>query len=93
MPRFVEVPRQRNSREENSEIKQGTVPESFEQNENRMGTERCGGPLGKEGRGSAWRGQESCEGEPTTKLIEDDDVTDARVYDRPVGEDLPEAHI
>ena len=33
---FVDVPRQRTSREENEEIKQGTVPESFQQNENRM---------------------------------------------------------
>ena len=33
---FVDVPRQRNSREENAEITQGTVPESFQQNENRM---------------------------------------------------------
>ena len=33
---FVDVPRQRNCREENAEITQGTVPESFQQNENRM---------------------------------------------------------
>lgn len=32
----VDVPRQRNSREENEEIKQGNVPESVQQNENRM---------------------------------------------------------
>ncbi|MEO7861034.1 MAG: transposase [Nitrospirales bacterium] len=33
---FVDVPRQRNSREENAEITQGNAPESFQQNENRM---------------------------------------------------------
>jgi hypothetical protein len=32
----VDGPRQRNSREENAEIKRGTGPESFQQNENRM---------------------------------------------------------
>ena len=29
---FVDVPRQRNSREENQEIKEGKVPESFKKN-------------------------------------------------------------
>jgi len=33
---FVDVPRQRNSREENEEIKLGKVPESFQENRNRL---------------------------------------------------------
>ena len=33
---FVEVPRQRNSREENKQIKEGNIPESFEENPHKM---------------------------------------------------------
>jgi len=33
---FVEAPRQRNSRKENAEIKEGRIPEAFQENENRL---------------------------------------------------------
>lgn len=38
---FVNVPRQRNSREENDAIKQGNTPESFEENKNKRAQKDC----------------------------------------------------
>jgi len=38
---FVNVPRQRNSREENDAIKQGNTPESFDENKNRKAQKDC----------------------------------------------------
>jgi transposase, IS5 family len=32
---FIEVPKQRNKREENSQIKKGEIPEDFEKNPNK----------------------------------------------------------
>jgi IS5 family transposase len=38
---FVNVPRQRNNREENAQIKQGRIPESFEANANKKAQKDC----------------------------------------------------
>ncbi len=52
---FVDVLRQRNRREENEEIKSGKVPESFQENENRLEQKDVEARWAKEGgRGSLW---------------------------------------
>ena len=87
----VDVPRQRNSREENEEIKQGTVPESFQQNENRMEQKDVAARWAKKGEDVHDGYKNHVKADRTTKLIEDDEVTDASVHDSQAVEDLVEA--
>lgn len=88
---FVDVPRQRNSREENAEIKQGKGPESFQQNENRMEQKDVGARWAKKGEEVHYGYKNHVKADRATKLIEDYEVTDASVHDRQVVEDLVEA--
>ena len=88
---FVEVPRQRNSREEHEEIQQGKVPESFQQNENRREQQDVAARWAKKGEDVHDGYKKHGKADRTTKLIEDDAVTDASVHDRQVVEDLVEA--
>ena len=86
----MEVPRQRNSREENEEIKQGKVPESFQKNENRMEQQDVAARRAKKGEDVHDGYKNHVKAGRTTKLIEDDAVTDARVHDSQAVEDLVE---
>lgn len=88
---FVDVPRQRNSREENEEIKQGNVPESFQQNENRMEQKDVEARWAKKGADVHYGYKNHVKADRTTKLIEDYAVTDAAVHDSQVVEGLVEA--
>jgi IS5 family transposase len=88
---FVDVPRQRNSREENAEIKQGKVPESFQQNENRMEQKDVAARWAKKGEEVHYGYKNHVKADRATKLIEDYEVTDASVHDSQVVEDLVEA--
>ena len=87
---FVDVPRQRNSREENEEIKQGKVPESFQQNENRMEQKDVAARWAKKGEEVHYGYKNHVKADRTTKLIEDYEVTDASVHDSQVVENLVE---
>ena len=87
---FVDVPRQRNSREENEEIKQGNVPESFQQNENRMEQKDMEARWVKKGADVHYGYKNHVKADRTTKLIEDYAVTDAAVHDSQVVEGLVE---
>ena len=87
----VDVPRQRNSREENGEIKQGTVPESFQQNENRLEQKEVAARWAKKGEDVHDGYKNHVKADQTTTLIEDDEVTDASVHDSQALEDLVEA--
>lgn len=88
---FVDVPRQRSSREENAEIKQGKVPESFQQNENRMEQKDVAARWAKKGEEVHYGYKNHVKADRATKLIEDYEVTDASVHDSQVVEDLVEA--
>ena len=84
---FVDVPRQRNSREENAEIKSGKVPESFEKNENRLEQKDVEARWTKKGEEVHYGYKDHVKADKTTKLIEDYEVTDASVHDsQPVGD-------
>ena len=87
---FVDVPRQRTSREENEEIKQGKVPESFQQNENRMEQKDVAARWAKKSEAGHDGYKNHVKADRTPKLIEDYDVTDASVHDSQVVEDLVE---
>jgi transposase, IS5 family len=86
----VDVPRQRNSREENAEIKQGKVPESFQQHENRREQNDVAARWAKKGEDVHDGYKNHVKADRTTKLIEDDEVTDASVHDSQTVEDLVE---
>ena len=88
---FVDVPRQRNSREENAEIKQGRVPESFQKNENRREQKDVAARWAKKGEDVHYGYKNHVKADRTTKLIEDYEVTDASVHDSQAVEDLVEA--
>ena len=86
----VDVQRQRKIREEHEEIKEGTVPESFQKNENRMEQQEVPARWAKKGEDVHDGYKNHVKADRTTKLIEDDAVTDARVHDSQAVEDLVE---
>lgn len=84
---FVDVPRQRNSREENAQIKSGEVPESFKEHENRLEQKDVEARWTKKGEEVHYGYKNHVKADKTTKLIEDYEVTDASVHDsQPVGD-------
>ena len=87
---FVDVPRQRNRREENEEIKSGKVPESFQENENRLEQKDVEARWAKKGEEVHFRYKDHVKTDRTTKLIEDYEVTDASVHDSQAMGDLVE---
>ena len=87
---FVDVPRQRNSREENEEIKLGKVPESFQENGNRLRQKDVEARWAKKGEEVHYGYKDHVKVDRTTKLIEDYEVTDACVHDSQAVEDLVE---
>jgi IS5 family transposase len=88
---FVDVPRQRNSREENAEIKRGKVPESFQQNENRLEQKDVAARWAKKGEEVHYGYKNHVKADQATKLIEEYEVTDASVHDSQAVKDLVEA--
>jgi len=88
---FVDVPRQRNSRDENQSIKCGQVPESFMKNENRLEQKDVEARWAKKGEEVHYGYKDHVKVDKTTKLIEDYEVTDASVHDSQAVGDLVEA--
>ncbi len=87
---FVDVPRQRNSREENEQIKAGEIPESFEENENRREQKDTDARWAKKGEEVHYGYKNHVKADSATKLIEDYEVTDASVHDSQAIPDLVE---
>jgi len=87
---FVDVPRQRNSREENEEIKAGKVPESLRENENQLRQKDVEARWAKKDEEVHYGYKNHVKADKTTKLIEDYAVTDASVHDSQAVEDLVE---
>lgn len=87
---FVDVPRQRNSREENAQLKSGEVPDSFRENENRLRQKDVEARWTKKGEEVHYGYKDHVKADKTTKLIEDYEVTDASVHDSQPVRDLVE---
>lgn len=85
---FVDVPRQRNSREDNEKIKNGGVPESFTKNENVGEQKDVDARWTKKGDETHYGYKDHVKADTKSKLIEDYVVTDASVHDSQVTEDL-----
>lgn len=85
---FVDVPRQRNSRDDNEKIKNDEVPESFKKNENIERQKDVEARWTKKGDEKHYGYKDHVKAEAKTKLIEDYVVTDASVHDSRVTDDL-----
>lgn len=85
---FVDVPRQRNSRDDNEKIKNGEVPEAFTKNENVGEQKDVDARWTKKGDEKHYGYKDHVKAEAKTKLIEDYVVTDASVHDSQVTDDL-----
>lgn len=87
---FVDVPRQRNSREENHIIKAGAVPIEFGKDENKLEQKDIEARWTKKGEEVHYGYKNHVKADKKTKLIEDYEVTDASVHDSQAVEDLIE---
>ncbi|MDR1675455.1 MAG: IS5 family transposase [Tannerella sp.] len=77
---FIEVPRQRNTREQTNEIKQGEVPEEFEQNPHKLSQEDTGAHRAKKNSQTFFGYKNHVKQDAKNKLITKYTVTDAGVY-------------
>lgn len=87
---FVDVPRQRNSHEENAVIKGGAIPLEFGKNKNRLEQKDTDARWAKKGDEVHFGYKNHVKADAKTKLIEDYVVTDASVHDSQALEGLTE---
>ncbi|MBI3259812.1 MAG: IS5 family transposase [Ignavibacteriae bacterium] len=87
---FVEVPRQRNSREENKLIKEGKVPEEWESNPNKLSQKDTDAKWTKKNNETHYGYKNHVKADRKTKLVCGYKVTDASVHDSQTFEDLLE---
>lgn len=78
---FVEVPRQRNSRQENKEIKNGQTPDSWKNNQNKMRQKDVDARWATKNKERHYGYKNHIKIDAKTKIIEDFEVTDASVHD------------
>ena len=78
---FVDVPRQRNSREENQEIKEGKVPDGFKKNKHVLRHKDVDARWTKKNNETFYGYKNHVKVCKKNKLIESYDVTDASVHD------------
>jgi IS5 family transposase len=78
---FVEVPKQRNTKEENEQIKKGEIPESFSANPNVLAQKDCDARWTKKNDVSYFGYKNHDLIDDEHKFVRDYDVTDASVHD------------
>lgn len=85
---FVEVPKQRNTREENKEIKEGKVPDSWKENNHKLAQKDTDARWTKKNNVSFYGYKNHIKADTKTKLIKEYAVTDASVHDSQALEGL-----
>jgi len=85
---FVEVPKQRNKKEENEDIKNGKVPEEWKRNKNKLRQKDTDARWTKKNNHSYYGYKNHVKVENKSKLIKKYEVTDASVHDSQVLEKL-----
>jgi len=85
---FVEVPRQRNSRKENAQIKAGEIPESFTQNPHKQSQKDVDARWTKKNNVNYFGYKNHTKQDAKSKLIVKYLVTDASVHDSQTTEEL-----
>jgi len=84
---FVEVPRQRNSREENQDIKDGIMPEDWDDNPNKLAQKDLDARWAKKNDQTFYGYKDHVNVDVKSKLILGYEVTDASVHDsQPLGD-------
>ena len=80
---FVEVPRQRNSREDNAAIKRGEIPEAWKspENENKLEQKDTDARWTKKGNETCYGYKDHVKVDNVSKIITDFSVTSANVHD------------
>jgi IS5 family transposase len=87
---FVEVPRQRNSREENKQIKEGKVPEEWLENRHKLSQKDIDARWTKKNNETFYGYKNHIKSDQKSKLIEKYTVTDASVHDSTPVPDIME---
>lgn len=87
---FVEIPRQRNTREENEQIKNGEVPKEWEENPNKLSQKDLDARWTKKNNTTYYGYKDHVKVDSKSKLIDKYAVTDASVHDSQVLEQLLE---
>lgn len=85
---FVDVPRQRNSREENQQIKDGKIPQRFEDNPNLQSQKDVDARWTKKNQETHYGYKDHVSVDNKHKVIREYDVTPANVHDSQVFEEL-----
>jgi IS5 family transposase len=85
---FIECPKQRNTREENEQIKKGETPESFEENPNKKRQKDTDAKWTKKGNVNYFGYKNHVKSDSKSKLIVTYKVTSAEVHDSQVIDDL-----
>lgn len=85
---FVDVPKQRNSRDENKEVKEGKVPAEWQENTRKLAQKDIDAKWTKKNNISFYGYKNHIKAGTGTKLIRKYVVTDASVHDSQVVEDL-----
>ena len=85
---FVTVPKQRNTREENKQIKAGETPKSFKENPHKMVQKDCDARWTKKNNQTEYGYKDHINSDQKTKLITKYTVTPASVHDSQALEDL-----
>jgi len=78
---FVEVPKQRNTKDENKEIKEGKIPESFTQNVHKLAQKDTDARWTKKGGNSYYGYKNHINADVKYKLIRKYETTSAEVHD------------
>lgn len=87
---FVEVPRQRNSREENNKIKEGNIPEDWQSNPHKLSQKDIDAKWTKKNDVNYYGYKDHVKTDEKSKLIDKFKVTDASVHDSQPLDDLLE---
>jgi len=85
---FVTVPKQRNTREENKQIKEGKIPESFKENPNKKAQKDCDARWTKKNNENHYGYKDHISADQKTKIITKYEVTPASTHDSQVIKDL-----
>ena len=85
---FVNVPRQRNSREENDTIKQGNIPEGFESNPTKLSQKDCDARWMTKNKERHYGYKNHLNADAQTKLITKFTTSTASVHDSQAIEDI-----
>lgn len=84
---FVEVPRQRNSREENAQVKEGKIPQDWKENPNKLAQKDIDAKWTKKNTELHFGYKNHVKVDHKSKLIDSYVITDASVHDsQPIGE-------